>query len=88
MIDKTIEIETAFGIGNIAKIMPVGYEDVMIGQHRFGRGAQKRRKVARHGSNQQHPRLRRFGFLPEVKQRCKGRRNGGFFRDSDSAITN
>ena len=73
VVHKGAKIEAAFGLRHVAKIMPVGDKDVMVGQHRFDRGAQKCREMARHGGDQQHPWLWRFDFLPEVKQRCKRR---------------
>ena len=44
---------------HVARVVPVGDVDVVVGQHRAHGVAQQRREVARHRRDDQHARLRR-----------------------------
>ena len=55
--------------GDVAGVVPVGDEDVVVGEHRLHRRAQQRREVARERRDEQDARLHGVGVLAEAQQR-------------------
>ena len=58
-VDVVVEIEAAGGQRHVARVLPVGDVDLVVGQERLDRAAQERGEVARHGRHQQQARMLR-----------------------------
>ena len=66
VVDVIVEIETADGDRHVARVVPVGDVDIVLGQHGLNRAAQQRGVVARHRRDDQHLRVVAFaadGFI-------------------------
>ncbi len=73
VLDVLVEAEPPGGERHVARVVPVGDEDVVVGEHRLNGVAQQGREVPRHGREQEHARLHRLDVLPEVQQRPERR---------------
>ena len=58
-VDVVVEIEAAGDLRHVARVLPVRDVNLMLGQERLDGAAQERGKVARHGCDQQQPRVLR-----------------------------
>ncbi|MNF01419.1 hypothetical protein D3C80_2004060 [compost metagenome] len=67
MLHEFIEAEAPGYQRDIARIVPVGDIDVVVGQHGLRRAAQQRGKVAGHRRHQQHARLAADAVAAEVQ---------------------
>jgi hypothetical protein len=66
IIDVIVEVETAFADRHELGVAPVGDKHVMLRQHPCHRSAQQRRKVTRHGCDDQQRLARLHPFLAEM----------------------
>ena len=73
MVDIFIDAEAARDQRDVARIVPVGDENVMIRKHGTHRRPQQRGEMAGQRRHQQHARLRRRHIFFEVKQRAERR---------------
>ena len=73
MIDVFVEAEPAGGQRHVARVVPIGDVDVVLGQHGAHGAAQQRREMAGQRRHQQHARLRGRDVLLEVQQRAERR---------------
>ncbi len=73
VVDEVVETETAVAQADVARIVPIGDVDVVLGQHRAHGAAQQGREMARHRRHQQHPRLRRLHVLFKAQQGAERR---------------
>ena len=81
-----VETERAVGQRHVARIVPVGNIDVMLGEHRAHRGAQQSREMARQRRDQQNARLLLFDVLLEMPQGGKRRHQSRLFGHRDFAV--
>ncbi len=87
MRDVVVEAEPAVRERDVARIVPVGDVDVMLGQERTHRRAQERREMARERRDQEDARLCRVDVLAEPQQRGERRGVGGLFEHRDLAVS-
>ena len=87
MLGEVVEVEAAIAQRHIARVMPVGDIDVVLGQQNANRIAQQGREMAGHRRNHQHRRLMDGRIFLEMKQRRERRRKGRLFGDGDFLIT-
>ncbi len=73
VLDIVVEAEAAGRERRVARIVPVGDVDVVLGQHRLDGVAQQRREVAGQRRDEQHARLRAGDILGEMQQRAERR---------------
>ena len=66
--DKIVKAETAVPQADVARIVPIGDVDVVLGQQGLRGAAQQGREMAGHRRHQQHPRLRRLQLLFKMQQ--------------------
>ena len=86
MADIVVEAEAAVRGRHVARIVPVGDVDVVLGQHGAHGGAQQRREMAGQRRDQQHARLRLLDVLLEMQQRAERRDVGGLLGHRDLAV--
>ena len=86
IIDVVVEVEIAGGERHVARVVPVGDVDVVLGQHRAHRVAQQRREVARHRRHQQYLRLLRLAVLGKVQQGAEGPDPGLLLAHENAAV--
>ena len=76
-VDVVVEVEAAGGQRHVARILPVRDVDLVLGQERLDGAAQKRGEVARHGRDQQQPRVLRgegrIDVALEMEKAAEGR---------------
>jgi len=80
-----VEAERAFGERDVATVVPVRDEHIVVGQHCANGVAQERREVTGHRGEQHHPRLVDVRRLGEMEQRAEGRTGDRFLVDRDPA---
>ena len=73
VVDEVVEVEAAVLQPDVARIVPVGDVDVVLGEHRAHGAAQQGGEMARHRRHQQHPRLRRQQCPFQSAAGCKRR---------------
>ena len=73
MVDELVEAEAPLGQRHVARVLPVGDVEVVLGQHHLDGAAQQRGEVPRHRRHQQDARLRHRMVLAEVQQRAERR---------------
>ena len=78
VLDVIVEAEAPGRNRRIARIVPVGDVDVMLGQHGFDGVAQQRREVTRERRDQEHARLLGDHVLGEMQERAEWRDVRGF----------
>ncbi len=66
-----VEAEAARGERHVARVVPVGDVDVVVGEQRAHRGAQQRREVPRQRRDDEHARRRGRAFLAKAQQRAE-----------------
>ena len=75
-VDVVVEIEPACRQRHVARVLPIGDVDVVVGQKRLDRAAQQRCKVAGHGRHEQQARMGsrtpRIDAALEVHQPARG----------------
>ena len=86
VIDVLVGTESSVGEAHVARVVPVGQIDIVLGQHRADGGAQQRCEVSRHRRDDEHARERRVDVLLEVQQRRERRRVGNDFLDRHRRI--
>jgi len=73
VLDVVVEAEAAVAEIDVARVVPVGDVDVVLGQHGAHCVTQQGREVARERRHQQHARPRRLDVLLEMQQRAERR---------------
>jgi hypothetical protein len=86
VIDVIVEAELSLRLRNVACVVPVGDEHVVLWQHRAHGRAQQRREMPGERRNDQHLRLRLVDVLLEMQQRAEWRLVGCLFLHLDVAI--
>ena len=81
MLDIFVEAEAAVGEAGLARIVPVGDVDVVLGQEHFHRVAQKRREMAGHRRDEQHARLHLRDVFLEMQEGAERRGERRLFGD-------
>ncbi len=71
VLDVFVEAEPALRARDVARIVPVGDEDVVIGEQRLHGGAQQRREMSRQRRHQEHAGLRGIDVLLEMQERSE-----------------
>src|SRR5579883_3670128 len=71
MRDVVIEAKLPLREGNIADIVPIRDEDVVLGEHGANGRAQERGEMPRQRRDQEYRRLRLLGVLLEMQQRAE-----------------
>ena len=66
VLDVFVESEAARGQRHVARVVPVGDVDVVVGEHRLDGVAQERGEVSRHRRDDQHARAGFRHVLPEI----------------------
>ena len=75
-VDVVVEIERAGRQRHVARILPVGDVDLVIGQERLDGAAQQRGEMARHRRHQQQARVARGAGGSMSRLKCTRRQNG------------
>ncbi len=83
VVRVAVEAERAGGDGDLARVVPVGQVDVVLGEHRPHGRAQQCGEVPRHGRDEQDRRLGDVGVLLEVQKRAERGDVGRALRDRD-----
>ena len=83
VLDVLVEPEPAGRQRHVARVVPVGDVDVVVGEHRAHGVAQQRGEMAGHRRDEEHARLCGRDVLPEVQQGCERRRVRDLFADRD-----
>ncbi len=78
VLHKLVEAESPGQQRDIARVVPVGNVDVMVGQHSLHGPAQQGGEVAGHRGNQQHARLAADAVAAEMQQRAEWRTRHDF----------
>ena len=86
VVDKIVEIEIAGRERHVARIVPIGQVNIVLGQHGRHRPAQERGEMPRHRRDQQHLRLLLRGILGEMQQGRERPNPDLFFAHGDSAV--
>ena len=73
VIDELVEAEAPFAQRHVARVLPVGDVDIVLGQHHLHGVAQQSGEMARHRRHQQNARVRARMVLAEVEQRSERR---------------
>ena len=84
--DIFVEAEAPFRDRYVARIVPVGDVDVVLGQHGAHGGAQQCGEMSGQRRDQQHARLRLVDVLLEMQQRGERRPVGRLFADRHLAV--
>ena len=86
MIDIFVEAEPARGQRHVARIVPIGDVDIVVGQHGAHGRPQQCREVAGERRHHEDARLRRRDVLLEVQERAERRHMRRFLAHFDLAI--
>ncbi len=91
VLDVAVEVEVAVGEADVARVVPVGDPDVLLGEERLHRAAQQGGEVAGERRDEQHLGCGRqattVGLLGEVQQRAERLHVGGFLAHRDVAAS-
>jgi hypothetical protein len=71
VLDVLVQAEASVLEPDVARVVPVADEDVVIAQQGANGGAQEGREVAGEGRGHEHPRLDDVRVLGEVQQRAE-----------------
>ena len=85
-VDVVVEPEAAVVDAHVARIVPIGYADIVVRQQRAHQTAQQCGKVPRERRHHQNLRLRDVHILLEAQQRAEGRHIERLLAHGDLAI--
>ena len=86
VVDVVVEAELALREADVARVVPVGDVDVVVGQQRSHRVAQQRGEVPGERRHDQHAGLARGDILLEIQHRAEGQRERRDLADRDLAV--
>ena len=86
VVDIILEAEDAGGKGDVARIMPIGNANIVIGEQRLDRLAQEGCEVPRKRGHHQHARLSLLNVFLEMQQRPERRGGERFLGHGGIAI--
>ena len=86
VVDIILEAEDAGGKGDVARIMPIGNANIVIGEQRLDRLAQEGCEVPRKRGHHQHARLSLLDVFLEMQERPERRGGERFLGHLDVAV--